>query len=120
MPVSRNDHYNYLHNGGKVSGTVDASAATISNLFNGNSADQEVTITDNGVGDFTIAITNFRGTQNVILAHATPLENDAVVSVRAGTFTASTDTANVQFLVRTVEGTPAAVDRDFNFVIEAY
>lgn len=118
MAVSRNENYNYLYNGGKVTGTVDASEGTISGLFDGAEADAEVSIVDNGTGDFTISVTNFRGRQAVAKGFATPIEADVVVSAREGTY--SGDTASVQFLVRTVAGSPAASDADFNFTIEAY
>lgn len=118
MPVSRNDYHGRLSFAGVVTGTVDASAATLSNLFDNAEADSEVSIVDDGTGQFTISVTNFKGPQGVALGFATPLEADTVV--RAGTASYSGETVSVQFTVRTVAGSPAASDSDFNFRIEAY
>ena len=120
MNISRNDNFGYLYNGGKVTGTLSVSGGTpsLTNLPDQNSASGEVTVADNGVGDFTITITNFRGTEAKSVAFATTTTADMTVRVVSKTYT--NDSLAVNFIVRTADQTSAVDDSGFEFCIEAY
>lgn len=123
MPaVGKNNYHFFLSYAGKLAGRVNVSAGVPSLAdLSGDELDQgEITIADNGVGDFTITIRNFRGPQSRANVQATPTAADVAVRVASKTYTAGTDNLVVQFVVRTISGTPAASDTGFEFVANAW
>lgn len=108
-----------LPNVGCVLGTVSVSGGTptLSQLSGTGFEQSAVSITDNGTGDFTISVANFRGPQGYLVGLATGTTISNMVSCTAQSYTASTDTANFTFKVEDDGST--AQDNGFNFILLA-
>lgn len=104
-----------------VFGTValSGSTASLSQLSGEALSDQtQVTIADDGTGDFTLSVTNFRGANGYLMALATATTISVFVSCVSQSYTANTDTANFQFNVENDAST--ATDAGFNFMLLAF
>jgi hypothetical protein len=104
-----------------VFGTLEVSGGSpsLTQLSGFAESDQaQVSVADNGTGDFTISVTNFRGPQSYLIGLATGTTISNMVSCTAQTYTADTDTANFTFKVED-DGSTAA-DNGFNFILVAF
>lgn len=86
----------------KVDGTGTAAVSGPSSL--------EVTLTDNGTGDYTLTFDKAFKQAPVVVA--TPLTDDIAVSLKA-----AASTTAVSFETRSIGTTPAATDADFEVFI---
>ena len=104
-----------------VIGTVAVTGGTpsLSQLSGEADFDQtQVSIADNGTGDFTITVSNFRGQQGYLAGLATGTTISNMVSCTAQSYTAGTDDANFTFKVE--DDASAAADNGFNFILAAF
>lgn len=102
---------------GKV--TVTAGTPTLSNLSSGNSntvAAGLVTIADNGTGDFTISVKDFKGPSGYAIGTGSGKTLGTIVNPQDASY--SGNTLSIEYLVADAAG--VASDTDFNFVIWAY
>ena len=106
---------------GVVAGTVTVTAGTpaLGSLTSGPSTSVAyglVTIVDNGTGDFTISVKDFKGPMGLVLGFGNGATLGTILNPQVGTY--SGNTASVQFLV--ADAAAAASDTNFNFVILAF
>lgn len=104
-----------------VFGTVINTGGTpsLSQLSGSALSDQtQVSIADNGTGNYTISVTNFRGWNSYLIGLATATTISNMVSCTAQTYTADTNTANFTFAVEDDGST--AQDNGFNFMLLAF
>ena len=108
-----------LPNVGCVIGTIlDTSGTPTLSQLSGSGFEQgAVSIVDNGTGDYTVSVTNFRGPQGYLLALANAVTISLSVAVTAASYTASTDTANFTFAVE--DDASTATDSSVHFILLA-
>lgn len=106
-----------LPNTGLIAGVVTGAAATPAFTGSGTANDQaRVTVTDNGTGDYTLTIDNFKGPNGVAFGFGNALTVGNFVNPVAITYSGNTATA--QFKVTSDAG--AAADDTLNVLILAF
>lgn len=101
-----------------VAGTVllTVSEPSLSQLSGNTLADQpDVTIVDNGTGDFTITVQNFMGPNGYAIGIGTPTTISNMVSCTAQTYSGNA----ASFTFKVEDDASTATDAGFNFLLLA-
>lgn len=121
MSIQNNSFSLFYPNAGFVAGkvTVSGGTPTLGSLTSGTSSSVPyglVTIADNGVGDFTISVKDFKGPRGIALGFGSGKTIGTIVNPQDYSY--SSNTLSIQFLV--ADAAASASDTDFNFAIWAF
>jgi len=118
MATVRNSFAQFMGNGALIAmGTIDVSDNTLDNMSGAPSGhDADITLTDDGTGDFTLTLNPFRGPKGSVVAFATTATISTFASVTGKTYT--NDSLAVDINVENDAST--ATDADVDFLIVAW
>ena len=115
--MQQNSFTSFYPSAGLTIGTVTVTGGVpaLGSLNGGQIARDLITIVDNGSGDFTISVKNFKGSRGLALGFGAGKTIDTCVNPQTGTY--SGDTLSMQFLIAAAG---SASDTTFNFEIWAF